>query len=209
MKTNITTVIFILTSLSIYSQVSFEKKANIIAFGADLGVYQYTSKTLYNNLSSTTSAANKTLSLLYERAILNWLGVGAKIGINDYFTSVDSITHTKPAVQAIDATVLVNAHFVRSKHVDLLAGFNVGYSNLNYEARDASISSAKGGGLMFDLHFQPRFYFGKHIGMFINLAYINYNYQNLDFQNTSLKVVDVLQLKGGGVNFGLGIQGKF
>ena len=209
MKTKITTVIFILTSLSIYSQVSFEKKANVIAFGADLGVYQYTSKTLYNNLSSTTSAANKTLSLLYERAILNWLGVGAKIGINDYFTSVDSITHTKPTVQAIDATVLVNAHFVRSKHVDLLAGFNVGYSNLNYEARDASISSAKGGGLMFDLHFQPRFYFGKHIGMFINLAYINYNYQNMDFQNTSLKVVDVLQLKGGGVNFGLGIQGKF
>ncbi len=209
MKAFFTTVIFILTSISVFSQVSFEKKANVIAFGADLGIYQYTSKILSNNQSSSTAAANKTLSLLYERAILNWLGVGAKIGINDYFTSVDSITHTKPVVQAIDASVLVNAHFVRSKHVDLLAGFTAGYSNLNYEARDASISSAKGGGLIFDLHFQPRFYFGKHIGMFINLAYINYNYQNMDFQNTSLKIDDVLQLKGGGVNFGLGIQGKF
>ena len=209
MKAPIVTVIFILTTISMFSQVSFEKKTNVIAFGADLGIYQYTSKILSNNQSNTTGAANKTLSLQYERGILNWLGVGAKIGINDYFTSVDSITHTKPSVQAIDMAALVNAHFVRSKHVDLLAGFTVGYSYLNYEARDASISSAKGGGLTFDLHFQPRFYFGKHVGMFINLAYINYNYQNMDFQNTSLKAVDVLQLKGGGVNFGLGIQGKF
>lgn len=199
----------ILASTNIFSQVSFEKKTNVIAFGADLGIYQYASKIASNNKSSVTSAANKMLSLQYERAILNWLGLGAKVTISDYFTSVDSITHTKPSVQAIDATAIVNAHFVRSKHVDLLAGFNVGYSNLSYEARDASISLAKGGGLTFDLHLQPRFYFGKHMGMFINLAYVNYNYQNMDFSNTSLKIDDILQLQGGGVNFGIGLQAKF
>ena len=56
---------------------------------------------------------------------------------------------------------------------------------------------------------QPRFYFGDHIGMFINLAYVNYSYKNLDFKNTVTQIPDVLDLTGGGVNFGIGLQAKF
>ena len=141
--------------------------------------------------------------------ILNWLGVGAKVQLSDYFTSRDTVTNTKPSIKAIDATLLVNAHFVRAKRVDMFAGFNVGYSYLNWEARDQAISAATGGGLVYDLHLQPRFYFGDHVGMFINLAYVHYSYNNMDFNNTYTHLTDVLQLNGGGVNFGLGIQGKF
>ena len=63
--------------------------------------------------------------------------------------------------------------------------------------------------MALDFHIQPRFYFGNHVGMFINLAYVNYNYQNMDFTNTKSKINDILDLKGGGVNFGFGLQGKF
>ena len=66
-----------------------------------------------------------------------------------------------------------------------------------------------GGGLVFDLHLQPRFYFGDHVGMFINLAYVHYGYKNMDFKNTFYNESDVLDLAGGGVNFGLGLQAKF
>lgn len=199
----------VLFSVSLFSQKSFEKKTNVIVFGADLGIYTYESKIESSSKSNTNQAANKMLSLQYERGVLNWLGIGAKLQLCDYFTERDSITKIKPKVQALDAIILVNAHFVRSKYVGLLAGFNIGYSTLNWEARDQFISHAKGGGSTFDLHLQPRFYFGKHIGMFINLAYVNYNYQNLDFTNTFTKIDDVLDLKGGGVNFGIGLQGKF
>ena len=180
--------------VNLKAQKSFEKNTNVIGFGLDLGIYNYVSTIGSSSASSSSKAANKMLSLHYERGVLNWLGIGAKV---------------QPSVKAIDATVLINAHFLRSKHVDMLAGFNVGYSHLNWEARDANISAAKGGGLAIDFHIQPRFYFGNHVGMFLNLAYVNYNYQNMDFTNTTSKVNDILNLQGGGVNFGFGLQGKF
>lgn len=205
----IITVLIVLVSLSLSAQKSFEKKSNVIGFGLDLGIYNYTSKVASNPKSSSSAAANKMLNLQYERGVLNWLGLGAKVQLSDYFTSEDTVTHSKPSIKAIDATLLVNAHFLRSKRVDMLAGFNVGYSHMNWEAKDQAISGATGGGLTFDLHLQPRFYFGDHIGMFINLAYVNYSYKNMDFQNTFTTYNDVLELTGGGVNFGIGLQGKF
>ncbi|MES2515572.1 MAG: hypothetical protein V4580_15560 [Bacteroidota bacterium] len=205
----ITALFLIVCSFHLSAQKSFEKNDNVIAFGLDVGLYNYTSKVASNPKSDHSAALNKMMSLQYERAVLNWLGVGAKVQLSDYFTETDSVTHTKPSIKAIDGTLLVNAHFVRSKRVDMLAGFNIGYSQMNWEARDQAISGAKGGGLVFDLHLQPRFYFGNHIGMFINLAYVHYGYQNMDFQNTYTYYNDVLSLTGGGVNFGFGFQGKF
>jgi hypothetical protein len=202
-------LLIVLCALNLSAQKSFEKKTNVIGFGMDLGFYNYTSKVATNTTSDQSGALNKMLSLQYERGILNWLGVGTKVQLSDYFTSTDSVTHTKPSVKAIDGSLFLNAHFVRTKHVDMLAGFNVGYSHMNYEARDQAISSATGGGIMYDLHLQPRFYFGNHVGMFINLAYVHYGYRNMDFQNTYSHANNILDLTGGGINFGFGIQGKF
>lgn len=199
----------VLTAMPCMAQKSFEKKTNVIAVGADLGLYAYTSKVSTNPRSNTDGALNKTLSLQYERGVLNWLGIGAKVGISDYFTERDSITRTKPSVQSIDGSLLVNLHFVRAKYVDMFGGFNIGYSQMNWQARDQYISNAVGGGLMYDIHLQPRFYFGKHVGMFINLAYIHYAYNDMDFENTYTRLNDVLNLNGGGINFGFGLQGKF
>lgn len=202
-------ILALIPTLHISAQKSFEKNTNVIAFGADLGLYSYTSKVATNPRSSASASLNKTLSLHYERGVLNWLGLGAKVGISDYFTERDSITGDKAKVSAIDASLLVNAHFVRSKYVDMLGGFNIGYSHMNFSAGDQYISNAKGGGLMYDIHIQPRFYFGKHVGMFINLAYIHYSYNHMDFTNTFTRLNDVVSLNGGGINFGLGLQGKF
>lgn len=209
MKKTIIVVAAFLVSMNATAQKSFEKKTNVIGFGADLGIYNYQSRVGSTNSTSSSGAANKMLSLHYERGVTNWLGVGAKVQLCDYFTEKDSVTGTKPSVKAIDATLLVNAHFVRTKHVDLLTGFNIGYSKLNWEARDANISQAQGGGLTFDLHVQPRFYFGDHFGMFLNLAYTYYGYKNMDFTNIYTQQSDVLDLVGGGVNFGIGLQAKF
>jgi hypothetical protein len=198
-----------LSSINLLAQKSFEKNTNVVGFGADLGIYNYVSQVAAEPKSTSNAAANKMLNLHYERGVLNWLGVGAKVQLSDYFTEKDSTTNSKPSIKALDATVLINAHFVRAKYVDMLAGFNIGYSTLNWEARDQAISSAKGGGLVYDLHLQPRFYFGKYVGMFINLAYVNYTYSNLDFRNTNTNLPGILHLKGGGVNFGIGLQGKF
>ena len=208
-KKGIVVIALLLTVLQASAQKSFEKNTNVIAFGADLGLYSFRSKITTEPQSSSQGVLNKTLSLQYERGVLNWLGIGAKVGISDYFTSTDSVTHTKPSVKAIDASLLLNAHFIKAKYVDMLGGFNIGYSHINREARDQDVSNATGGGLMYDIHIQPRFYFGKHVGMFVNLAYIHYTYPSMDFQNTSTHLTGILDLRGGGVNFGLGLQAKF
>ncbi len=198
-----------LAFINVNAQSSFEKGTNVISLGGDLGIYNYVSTIGSSNKSDNNLAANKMLTLQYERGILNWLGVGVKLQRSNYFTSTDTVTQTKASIKAFDALLVINGHFIRAKRVDMYAGFNIGYSALNWEARDAYVSNAKGGGLTYDFHVQPRFYFGNHIGMFINLAYVHYNYQNMDFTNTFTKIDDVLDLKGGGMNFGIGLQAKF
>lgn len=205
-KTRILSVI-VLFSSTCFSQQSFEKKTNVIGFGADVGIYNYTSKILSTGETNSDMAANKQLSLYYERGVLNWLGTGAKVQLSDYFT--DPNVTPRPSFKAIDVTLLINAHLIRPKYFDLLAGFNIGYSSMTWNANDKYVTTAKGGGLTYDAHLQPHLYFGKHIGMFINIAYINYSYTNMDFENNQTKVNDVLDISGGGVNFGIGFQGKF
>ena len=205
----ITSSLLVFMGLTMMAQKSFEKKSNVIGIGADLGLYNYNSYIASSNKSETNAALNKMLTLQYERGVLNWLGVGLKMQLSDYFTQKDSITNTQAQVRGIDGSILINAHFLRTKRVNMLIGTNLGYSRLNWEARDAFISEAKGGGFTYDIHLQPRFYFGDHVGMFINLAYINYAYRNMDFTNTFTNYEDVLDLVGGGMNFGLGLQVKF
>lgn len=205
----ITLVVVALVSLKVTAQKSFERGTNVIGLGADLGYYNYTSTIASTAESESNAALNKMLNLQYERGVANWLGIGAKIQLCDYFTSRDSVTGAKPQVRALDAMLLVNGHFIRAKYVNMLIGVNGGYSTLNWEARDQAVSNAKGGGFTFDVHLQPRFYFGKHVGMFLNLAYTHYSYKDMDFDNTFTHISDILDLKGGGVNFGLGLQVKF
>ena len=81
--------VFIVVNLN--AQKSFEKKTNVIGFGLDLGVYNYVSTIGSSNSASTSNAANKMLSLQYERGILNWLGIGAKVQLSDYFTEKDAV----------------------------------------------------------------------------------------------------------------------
>ncbi len=204
----ISLLLFVFTALNIKAQ-SFEKKTNVISVGGDLGLYNYVSKVASNPQSSSNGAFNKMLSLQFERGVRNWLGLGVRVQLSDYLAKKDSITNSIPSIKALDGTFFVNAHILRTGKIDLLFGFDLGYSKLNWEARDQFISSATGGGLTYNLHIQPRFYFGNHVGMFVNLAYVNYNYQNLDFKNTRTNISDVLDLNGGGVNFGFGLQLKF
>lgn len=194
---------------SLNAQKSFEKKANVFCVGLDLGLYNYVSTIASTNSSKTSSAKNRSLSFVYERGVCNWLGIGAKFQMSNYFTEKDSATGEKPTVKAVDGTIIINTHFIKTRRFDFVAGFDVGYSSINWNAKDSFVSGANGGGLTYDFHIQPRFYFGNHFGMFVNLAYANYNYQNLDFKNTAVNLKDVLDLNGAGTNIGFGLQVKF
>jgi len=202
---------FVLLAMGIKAQ-SFQKKTNVISIGADLGLYNYVSQIKSYPNSTALSATNQMVNLQFERGVKNWLGLGAQIKLSQYETTKNTLTGSNPSVQALDAIILLNAHIIRVKRLDLLAGINVGYSNLtalNLETANQLVSKTEGGGLTYDAHIQPRFYLLKHLGVFVNLAYVNYNYKNLDFTNNITQFSDVLNLTGGGTNIGFGVQVMF
>ncbi len=168
---------FALFSITLKAQ-SFQKKTNVISIGADLGLYNYVSQIKSLPNSNELSATNQLVHLQFERGVKNWLGLGAQIKLSQYATAKNTITSANPSVQALDAIILLNAHIIRVKRLDLLLGVNVGYSNLtalNLETANQLVSKTEGGGLTYDAHIQPRFYLLKHLGIFVNLAYVNYN----------------------------------
>jgi hypothetical protein len=87
----IAAIVVLIISLQVNAQKSFEKNANVVAFGLDLGYYNYTSKIATSPTSESNPALNKMLSLHYERGVLNWLGIGAKVQLCDYFTQTDTV----------------------------------------------------------------------------------------------------------------------
>lgn len=187
----------------------FHKNAKVISLGANVGIVNYTSKELSNGKTSGNLAANSQYYLQFEYGLFNWLGVGIKGQYCNYVTQKDTATNTVPQVTSIDLSAVINAHILRTKHCDLLTGFNFGYSSFTYDVRNTNGSTAYGGGLMYDIHFQSRFYFGKHFGIFLNLAYAGYSYPSLTLKDNQNTYNEQLKLGGGGMTFGAGLQVKF
>ncbi len=111
-----------------------------------------------------------------------------------------------PVAKAKDLMLVINAHFLRKKRVDLLGGFDLGYSGFKYSSNNLKHGIAKGGGLVYDFHLTPRIYFSDHFGMYMNFSYISYSYPKLKVQDDDRKYTDYLKYLGSGVNIAIGFQ---
>jgi hypothetical protein len=173
---------------------------------------------------TTDAAASVIYPLRFEYGITNWLGIGAGFAYSNYFVGEDTINHTVPKVRGLDADLLVNFHLVKSKRFDMPVCLSIGYSSIKYMANNPNTNpsylpdngngTAKGKGLNFGLALVPRIYFGDHIGMYFNIGYAGYNYPNLIFSNNGDSNLNdendlLYQLKGNGLNLGLGVVAKF
>lgn len=193
------------------SQVSFEKKSIVIDLNANFGIYNTVgsdSTARATGKSKSDKAAPYGFALGVEYGVLNWLGIGLKGQSCTYLTSTDSVTHTRPVAKAKDIMLVINAHFLRKKRVDLLAGFDIGYSGFKYSSNDVKHGIAKGGGLVYDFHLTPRIYFSDHFGMFMSLSYISYSYPKLKIHDDDRKYTDYLKYTGSGINIAIGLQVK-
>jgi hypothetical protein len=170
-------------------------------------------------------AAATIIPVNFEYGITNWFGLGARFGYSKYIANGDSTNNNiKPTVRGLDADLLLNFHLVKGKHFDMPLQLMFGYSNLKYKANNPNTAGVgqpdngdailKGGGLNYGIELVPRIYFGKHIGMFFNVGYMGYSYNNLIVSNNSDSNLNdndnhKFGLKGNGFNIGLGIVGKF
>jgi hypothetical protein len=192
-------------------KVAFEKKTKVIDINANFGVYNTVSTDSTERAQGKNhqdKAAPYGFALSFEYGVLDWLGIGLKGQACTYLSSRDT-SGVKPDAKVKDIALVVNFHLVRKKRFDLLLGGNIGYSGFKFSSNDSKSSVAKGGGLMYDIHVQPRLYFSEHFGMYLSLSYIGYSYSKLKLSDNVRTYTDHLTFKGSGVNVGIGFQVQF
>jgi hypothetical protein len=187
---------------------SFEKGTSIVSLSTSLGVYN---DKLTTHISPTSSSTGKTISGIYtfsyEYGLTNWLGAGIQVQYDKYIDS----SGQKQTVYNVNVPLFINAHFVKSKHVDLSAGIGFAYSYFRINSNDVNATSLSGSGTLFDIHVIPRFYLGNHIGIFVPLSYGFLNYPNLDLTSSQSgsSHTNWADFHLNGMNIGIGLSVRF
>lgn len=187
---------------------AFHSGIRVVQGGFDLGIYGIATKNKVTGESKTGGAASIIYSVAGEYGIKNWLGAGVRLSLDNYGTSHDS-SGNNPSAVAGNISVFANFHPVKSRRFDLFSGVAIGYSRFNYKLGDNENSVAKGNGSLLNLYIIPRFYFGKHIGMYLNFGYTGFSYGSLDYSSNTNSKNNAFSLTGSGLNFGFGVQAKF
>ena len=199
------------------SAQSFDKGTMVADLRFDFGAYKTENHDKINDTVTDNGAASKIYSGSFEYGIFPWLGAGLKLQYSSYIIDPDTIVHTppqqdeyvQPTVGSFDPAVFVNFHLGKRDHFDLAAGITGGPSFFAYKVHDANDSRATGTGFWFDIHATPRFYFGDHFGLHLNIAYASFNYPSLIAESSSITAINSFGLKGSGLNIGAGLQVKF
>lgn len=176
---------FLLLSLCAQTirEKSFEKGAMVIEPGIGLGLYKttFTDKSFTPPLSGNDTAGAVLYPLGFEYGVLDWLGCGGKFNYSNYIEG-DSASAEKGS--GIDFGAFIRAHALRTKRIDMFAGFDFGYSHFVYDANDGSGGVARGGGTFFSFNLNSRFYFGKKWGMRLFYNFDSYNYPNIAIEDS-------------------------
>jgi hypothetical protein len=228
-KIAITLFAVLLVAADASAQKAFEKGNFIIGLGAGISGYATKSHfeydmTVWNGSGistirmtedTTDGAVAKVFPLSLEYGVTNWLGIGLRGSYHSFFTAADSTnSNVLPKVKSFDGDLVIGLHFVKTKRFDMPLNISAGISSFSYRSNDPNDNTAKDVGTTFGVELNPRIYFGDHIGMYFNVGYASVSYRSMTFSNSSdpnLNDTDnrIYQLKGSGLNLGLGLLLKF
>lgn len=184
--------------------LKFQKNNFVVASGSGLGIYRTHIKELPNGTIESDTTGTVPYFLSFEYFPINRLSGGLQFGYN-HFIQGDS-AHGQTA-KGIDLMLRCNFHFLTTKHIDMLIGPDFGYSHFGIKNNDLNNSGARGGGTVYGINFESRFYFGKgnRFGIFINVGYQNRTYPKGGFYDDTGTHYSDFWLKLHGTNFGGGL----
>lgn len=207
---------------------AFHKGAIVVDLGAGVSVFKTDIKEEYNNQlwngssittirvkkDTTSGAGAATYPLTVEYGLKNWLGVAARLAYSKYFSEKDSISGLKVAVRGIDAGLVLNLHLIKTNRFEMPISATLGYSSFKLDSKDSLNSIAKDNGINYGFSLVPRFYFGNHIGLSLQVGYIAYSYPSILFSNNNDANMNdnnnhTFKLKASGANIGAGLIVKF
>ena len=149
----------LLLSIGLQAQ-SFEAGKNYVEIDFGLGLYtDVTNDISFNGFSRTykDQAASTIIGFQYERAVTNIIGLGLRFASQKY---IDSAGKDNVDASNFDVGLVVNAHFLSSKKVDLYANLTLGLTSLKIED-NRSNAEYEGNGSYANLGVGARFYIGN------------------------------------------------
>lgn len=219
-------LIIAISSTNLFSQ-AFEKGNWNIDTDLGIGIYgtKSTTTTKFGPFSQTKSEADGTASSVFriggEYGLTNRIGLGVKLGYNNYFISKED-KDTINSIRGIDFLINVNFHLLKANRNDLFLTLGFGISNAKWDYNTLPgivLSSATGTGSYVTFGITDRIFFSDHFGMLLNLSYAGYNYK-VSYELTE-DTKSYLSTLGGfsysidsdlilrGVYFGTGLAVKF
>ena len=209
MKHTLITTLIALAFIAPSPAQSLEKGSMVIGAGAGIGIYRTTwiDKTNTGNPDNKDTSVAAVYPFTFEYAVMNWLGVGARLNYS-YYLRDSAAKAAGDKAFSYDASACVNAHFLRVKHVDMFISGEYGYSHFAYTTNQANNARAYANGSCYSIGFNTRFYFGDAAKFGIHLRYARegYNYQNGVITDDTANPDYKFGLKGNGGVFGLGLQ---
>lgn len=198
----------IISNAQVSSEQSFQKGSLIasLSYGFDIDNVKLQEVNNYltppQTINSTGKAGSGNLNLGGEYGVNNWLGLGLQF-------KLDSYLHSSNVSQAngFEGGIIVNAHIVRHKHFDFLAGLDIGASTLTLTLNDGFNDQVYGSGSWFDFHLTTRIYFGK-FGINTTLYFPSINY-TITTNNSTFNEYIADSWKASGFGFNIGIQYHF
>jgi len=184
------------------------------SFGLDILHTSYTQTIQYlganvgKTQTNTGGAATSTPQLGAEFGVTNWLGLGLAGQFDEYIHGKNDTNSGVSSALAFEIGAIINFHIIRHTHFDLLAGFNIGYSNLTITSNNGTNDQIYGSGTWFDVHLTTRIYVGK-FGFNITLVFPNMNYPKLTSNVTTYNEYVLSSFKLSGTGFNAGVQYHF
>lgn len=155
---------------------SFEKGNKIINAGIKISIYKVTNSNEEDD--DDGAAVSYTIPIGFEYAVSKSIGVGAEIGICNYFTSEDSLTGVTPKANSFDVLLKGNFHWIKSSRVNISSGLGLGISNFTYKSNDEFESVFKSTGPYIRISLMDfKVYFTKNFGMtaIIGVPFMNFS----------------------------------
>ena len=176
------------------AQKSFYKGAFVINVNAgtdgNVADQHYFSPPENAALTLDNTALASDYSLGGEYGLLNWLGIGAIMRVDNYYMTQNQLTQSMPTQGAFDIGATANAHFLKWKHFDFLAGYDYGFSRLTYYTNNSINTTFTSPGHWSDVHLTGRIYFGRlgvNLTLFTpSMTYSKFKASNMDFGDYAL-----------------------
>jgi hypothetical protein len=196
---------------------AFQKGNKNFDLGVGLGIYKTTTSLTVSfpwfggttqslTVVEEDGAASTIIPLTFEYGISNKFGIGAQLGVSNYFIDNEDSTETTESVKSIDFAILVNYHLLNSDKNDLFIGLSVGSSSVTW--LDLSGEGFSGSGSFVSLYIKDRVFFNDNVGILFNFGYTAYNYNQLE-STVSNPFITEFKWQLGGVNIGTGLALKF